>query len=109
MKIEINLNDEPAFLSEIKNFIKDNVKSIARSEFDREIKNVFADKLQSALPKDLSLAQLVDTMLKQHVKTAIDNALQEGNTYDKGKSIIRSMIREEVTFRVKEMFDKKDL
>lgn len=104
MKLEINLNDEPAFLNEIKKFIMDNVKSIARNEFEKQIKGVFAEKLSTALPNNLSLSSIVDKMLKDEIKTTIQTALGGYSSRDE----IRKIIREEIAKQVKEMLSKKD-
>ncbi len=108
MKLEINLNDEPAFLNEIKKFIMDNVKGIARNEFEKQIKEIYAEKLNSALPNNLSLSTVIDNAMKTYIKEAVANALQNGNTYDNGKTEIRTMIRAEISSQVKDMLEKRD-
>lgn len=104
MKLEINLNDEPAFLNEIKKFIMDNVKSIARNEFEKQIKGVFAEKLDAALPNNLSLVSVVDKMLKDEIKLHIQTSLGGYQS----KEELRRIIREEIAKQVKELLDKRE-
>lgn len=109
MKLEINLNDEPSFLNEIKTFIMNNVKGIARNEFEKQIKQIYAEKLKSALPSDVSINSIVEREMKSYIKELIASSLRKGNTYDGGKSELRIMIREEISTQVKEMISKLDI
>ena len=107
MILSINLKDEPLFLEEIKKFIMENVKGIARSEFEKQIKQIFAEKLQSAMPNNSSLLQTLEKMSKDEIQKLIKEALV-GGSYGSGKDEMRKIIREEIAKQVKEMFDKKD-
>lgn len=106
MKLEINLNDEPNFLNEIKKFIMEHVKGIARSEFEKQIKSVFAEKLNSVFPKDDEIKNVIAKFAKDELQRMIKEALI-GGSYGNQRDEIRKIIREEIATQVKEMLDKK--
>ena len=106
MKLEINLNDEPNFLNEIKKFIMEHVKGIERNEFEKQIKSVFAEKLNGVFPKEDELKNVIAKFVKDEIKGMIKQALLD-SSYGDQKNEIRKMIREEIATQVKEMLDKK--
>ena len=106
MKLEINLNDEPAFLNEIKKFIMDNVKGIARNEFEKQIKEIYWEKLKASMPSDSSMTGLIDRLTKETITSEIKQALN-GSGYGGIREPMKKLIQEEITKQVKEMFDKK--
>ena len=109
MKLEINLNDETEFLKEIKKFIMDNVKGIARNEFEKQISETFSQKILTNIPKDEILKNKFDNEFNLIIKKLINEALKSSSSSYRsdGNEELRKLIREEISKQVKEMLDKK--
>lgn len=104
MKLEINLSDENAFLSEIKKIVKQQVTSIAREEYIAIVKDVFEQKLSTAFPSNMS----VEDVVKREVTTQIRQIISESIGKSYNKDFIKDTAREMITNVVKERLTKGD-